>query len=590
MSPGLATVLSIAKDALAAQQYGIQVGGHNIANVNTPGYSKQSPVLEARGPVPLSGLLFGMGVDTTQVMRASDQLIENRLMQQKSSLSSFEEMDSYMLVLEGLFNESSGNSLSNLIGEFWNLWHDIANYPSSASERIALYEHSVMVSEQFNGLDANLFQLDTDLTNAVAAGIGRVNEITAEIANLNNEIAQLEVFAPANDLRDKRNMLASELAEYIEMKIFEQSNGSFTIASAKGVILVDGIESYDLNFNGSAVEWQSSGGNAVDITDYISNGKLGGFLNMRDEIVGKYKQDLTELASEFIWAGNQQHSQGVGLTAFSSVTGTYDVSDTAEELGTADSGLDYYDKISDGTFNVWVYDSAGAVVGGAPTVIIVDADPGGTTLTSISADINAIANISASITTDNKLQIDAAGGFTFAFSDDTSNVLAALGINTFFTGTTAGGMGVNSVIGSDKDCIAAAQVDSDATSSGYGTFATGDNTNALAITDLQYTSRDISEWTYDRLNGNTEGTTTATIEDYYHSLVGSLGIKASSISRGRAFDEVMVFQLNTMRESISSVSLDEEMTQLMKYQHAFAAAAKLITVSDEMLHTLIATK
>jgi flagellar hook-associated protein 1 FlgK len=589
MSPGLATVLSIAKDALAAQQYGIHVGGHNIANVNTPGYSKQSPVLEATGPVPLSGLLFGMGVDTTQVMRASDQLIENRLMQQKSSLSSFEEMDSYMLVLEGLFNESSGNSLSNLIGEFWNLWHDIANYPSSASERIALYEHSVIVSEQFNGLDADLFQLNADLTSAVAAGTGRVNEITAEIAHLNNEIAQLEVFAPANDLRDKRNMLASELAEYIEMKIFEQSNGSFTIASAKGVILVDGIESYDLNFSGSAVEWQSSGGNAVDITDHISNGKLGGFLNMRDEIVGKYKQDLTELASEFIWAVNRQHSQGVGLTALSSVTGTYGASAPAVAVTTAASGLDYYDKITDGIFEVWIYDSTGALVNGGATTVTVTA--GVTTLNDIATAVTALdADISASVNANGELAITTTNSHTFAFSDDTSNVLAALGINTFFTGTTAGGMGVNNAIGSDKDYIAAAQVDSDATSSGYGAFATGDNTNALAMTDLQYIARDISEWTYDRLNGNTEGTITATIEDYYHSLVGSLGIKASSISRGRAFNEVMVFELNTMRESISSVSLEEEMTQLMKYQHAFAAASKLITVSDEMLHTLIATK
>ncbi len=584
MSSGVEMVLSIAKDALAAQQDGINVTGHNIANVNTPGYSRQSPVLEAKEPELYGGVLLGRGVDTTQVVRASDQVLENRLMQQKSDMFSFKEMESYMQVFEGLFNENSDSSLSGLIGDFWNLWHDLANNPSGTAERVALYEHSALLSQHFNDLDGDLSQLDTDLTNALRGGIEKINEITAEIARLNDEIVGLENDGMANDLRDQRNTLASELTEYIDAKIFEQDNGSFTIVSAKGCVLVNQDENYDLQMNGDAVEWLGSGGAAVDITNHITKGKLGGWLDMRDEIVAKYQGDLNALAEEFIWTLNQQHSQGVGLEAFSSVTATYDVSDTGEELGTADSGLDYYDRLSDGTFNVWVYDSAGAVVGGAPTVITVDADPGGTTLASITADINAVANINASITTDNKLQIDAAGGFTFAFSDDTSNVLAGLGINTFFKGATAGGMGVNDVIGSNKNCIAAAQIDA------LGNFASGDNANALAMTDVQYASKSIGIWTCDRRDGNTEGTTNATLEDYYHAMVGSIGIKASSISGSRAFSEVMVNELTTMRESISGVSLDEEMTELIKYQHAFAAAAKLITVADEMLDTLISVK
>jgi flagellar hook-associated protein 1 FlgK len=584
MSSGVGMVLSIAKDALAAQQYGINITGHNIANVNTPGYSRQSPLLEAKKPERFGGVLLGRGVETTQVLRASDQVIENRLMQQKSDMFSFKEMEHYMQVFEGLFNENSESSLSGLMVDFWNLWHDIANNPSGTPERVALYEHSVLLSQQFNDLDGALSQLGTDLTNALRGGIEKINAITAEIARLNNEIAGLEIDGMANDLRDQRNTLASELAEYIDMKIFEQSNGSFTIVSAKGCVLVNQNESYDLELNGTAVEWHGSGSSTVDITNHITNGKLGGWLDMRDEVVAKYQGDLNALAEEFIWTVNQQHSQGVGLGGFSSVEAAYKVSDNGEELGTVDSGLDYYDKISDGTFNVWVYDSNGAVVGGAPTVITVDADPGGTTLTSITADINAIANMSASITTDNKLQIDAASGFTFAFSDDTSNVLSALGINTFFQGATAGGMGVSDVIGSNKDYIAAAQIDAS------GNYASGDNTNALTMTDLQFASKSIGIWTCDRLAGNTEGTTTATIENYYHAMVGSIGIKAASISGSRAFNEVMVNELKTMRESISGVSLDEEMTELIKFQNAFAAAAKLITVADEMLDTLISIK
>ena len=684
----LGLVLSIAKDALAAQRYGINVTGHNIANVNTPGYSRQTAVYEAKEPAPYGGVLLGRGVDTTDVLRASDQFIENRLMRQKSTMFSSKEMENYMQVLEGLFNEDSEMSISTMLSDFWNSWYDIANNPSGAPERIALYEHSILLSEQFNNLDADLRQLETDLTNALSAGTERINQITSEIAQLNDKIAGMETNSIANDLRDKRNTLISELSEYLNVKSFEQSNGSLTVITAKGCVLVNGKDSYELEMGGDygdRVLWEGSGGAPVDITDYISNGKLGGWLDMRDEIVAKYKLDLDALAKEFIWAVNQQHSQGVGLEAFSTVTGTYQASDTAAAIGTSASGLSFADKIVDGGFRLWLYNSNGDYV--SDKTITIDAD--GTALDDgtagdIVTQISTMhAEISASIA-DGKLKISTSNNYTFAFSDDTSNALAALGINTFFTGSTAGGIGVNDKIGADKNYIAAAQVinnvgpavagssntgtgtivtsgyytgtadatyiieilntgiettatfqwsndggvtwtgpivatglpqtidqgvtitfmpgtyddatpdtftiDVTADSTSYGAYASGDNTNALAITDLQYTSMDISRWTCDRIKGNTSGSVTSTIENYYHSMVGSIGIKASSIERSSAFNEVMVQKLSGVRDSISAVSLDEEMTNLIKFQYAYQAAAKLISVSDELLNTLLSVK
>jgi flagellar hook-associated protein 1 FlgK len=582
---GIGMVLSIATAALNASQYCLGVAAQNIANVNTDGYSRQSPVLAAADSVMIDGLIVGGGVDMEQVSRSSDQFIENKLMREKSNLSSSLEMEKYMQVLENYFNESSDTNLSTMLSDFWNGWYDISNNPSGSSERISLYDQSVLISEQFNALANDLIQLDTDLTNAITSGIETINQITSEIAQLNGQIVGMEANGVANDLRDKRNTLISELNEYLDVKAFEQSNGSITIVAAKGCTLVQGVTSYDLEMGGTdgdRVTWQNSAGNNVDITDYISNGKLGGWLDIRDEIVAKYQLDFDALAKGFIWSVNQQHSQGVGLEGFSSVTGSYAVSDSGEELGTIDSGLDFYDKISDGTFNLWVYDSNGDVVGGAATSITIDADSGGTTLTSLCGDIDAIANISASITTDGELQIDADSGYTFAFSDDTSNVLAALGINTFFTGSSAGNMGVNDIIASNKNYIAAGQVDSDG--------AIESNANALAVTDLQNTSLSISQWTCDRINGDTEGSITSTIEGYYYSMVGSIGIASASVSRDRSFSELMVNELSTTRDSISAVSLDEEMTNVIKYQHAYAAAAKLVSVSDEMLNTLIDMK
>ena len=681
----LGLVLSIAKDALSAQRYGMNVTAHNIANVNTEGYSRQRAVFEPREPAPYGGVLLGRGVDTKEVVRLSDQFVENRLMQQGSSMLSFKEMENYMQVLEGVFSEDSEMSLSALLADFWNSWHDVTNNPSGASERIAVYDHSVSLSGQFNSLYADLTQLGIDLTNATSAGIGKINEITVEIAQINNEIVKIEAGKIANDLRDQRNMLISELSEYLDVKTFEQSNGSLTVITARGCVLVSGNDSYDLELggdDGNKVLWQGSGGTTTDITDYLTNGKLGGWLDIRDEVIAKYKLDLDALAKEFIWTVNQQHSQGVGLEGFSTVTGTYRASDTTSTLDS--SGLSFADKIVDGGFRLWVYDANGDYV--SDTTITIDADVtqiDNGVAGDIVTQISNIANITAT-TTDGKLQISASGNCTFAFSDDTSNVLAAIGINTFFTNSTAAGIGVNDKIDDNKDHIAAAQVinnvgpavagsantgtgtivtsghytgaadatyiieilntgtettatfqwsddggvtwtgpivanypnaqaidvdgvsvtfmpgtyvandtftiDVTADSAFYGTYATGDNTNALAITDLQYTDIDIAQWTCDRRNGNTQSTVNATFEVYYHAMVGSMGIKSASVSRGRAFNEAMFSKLGEIRDSLSAVSLDEEMTNLIKFQYAYQAAAKLISVSDELLNTLLSVK
>ncbi len=588
---GIGMVLNIAATALNAQQNGIGVTAHNIANVNTEGYSRQRAVLEARQPGLYGGLVMGRGVEVETVSQYSDKLIENRLMQEQSNMSSASEMEKYMQVLEGIFNENSDTGISTMLSDFWNGWYDISNNPSGASERILLYEHSSLITEQFNTLASDLNQIETDLTNAVSTGLETINSLTNEIAQLNDQIVGMEANGSANDLKDKRNALVSELNEYLDIKSFEQSNGSLTIVSAKGCTLVQGGSNYELEMggtNGDRVIWQNSGGSDVDVTNYVSNGKLGGWLDTRDEVVAKYQLDLDALAKEFIWSVNQQHSQGVGLEGFSSVTGSSVVSDPTEELGTIDSGLDFYDKITDGTFNLWVYDPSGAVVGG-PSAIPVTIDAGVTKLTDLCVAINtATTNIGAPITAnivDGRLKIDdGSSGYTFAFSDDTSNVLAALGINTFFIGSDAAGMGVNDVIGLNKNNIAAAQVGSD------GAMASGNNVNALAVTDLQNTALSISQSTCDRINVNTQGSITSTIEGYYHSMVGSIGIASASVSRDRSFSELMVNELSNIRDSISAVSLDEEMTNLIAYQHAYAAAAKLISVSDEMLKTLLEVK
>jgi flagellar hook-associated protein 1 FlgK len=174
---------------------------------------------------------------------------------------------------------------------------------------------------------------------------------------------------------------------------------------------------------------------------------------------------------------------------------------------------------------------------------------------------------------------------SFAFSDDsesaTSGLLAVAGINTFFKGVDAMTMEMNDTM-ADTNYIAAGVIDSDT-----GEISQGDNTNALAIADLQYQDITMKQWSYTRGSDATSSLTTTTLDGYYSRMMGSMGIIAAGIQSSSDFADIMVNNLTEQRNAVSAVSLDEEMIKLMEYQHAFAAASKLLTVVDEMLNTLI---
>ena len=586
---GIGLLLSTAKDALLAQQLALDVVSHNIANVNTPGYSRQIPHLTTRQPAPYAGMMLGRGVDVEEVIRNTDAFIETRLQQRKTDLTSLKEQEVYMGALEAIFNENSKRSLSTLFSEFWNAWHDLANNPTGASERKIVFERASLLCQSFSGLHADLTQLTDQLNLSLQAGVSKINEITAKIADLNQQILAERTNGNPNDLLDKRNQLITDLSEYMDIRYYENDDGSLTVTTGRGYVLVTGSDYYELSYDDGAIRWESSGGANRDITDTITGGKMGGWLDMRDETIPEYEADLNELAKSLIWEVNRVHTQGAGTERFTNVTGSYAVTNSAAALDS--SGLDFQDKIVDGSFQIWIYDSNGNVVGSAVSVNI-DADV--TSLNNVVTSINSQAggNLTASVNSAGKLVIQALSGCTFAFANDTSGALAALGINTFFVGSSptdhdyARFIDVNSVIEQNKGFIAAAKADSST-----GVIASGDNSNALDMTDLPYTIVDMTRYHYERGTSTpSQESVSGTMEDYLHGLVGSVGIKSQSVSRSREYTEVIVNQLEESRDNISAVSIDEEMTNIIKYQHAYTAAAKLISTGDEMFRTLLELK
>lgn len=351
---GIWNTLNIGKNAIAVQQYGINVTGHNIANVNNPDYSRQTIPLTSSTPITYAGFLMGSGVEAEQIRSSVDQLLENRLTKQDSNLSSLEEMASYLNVLESYFNENSESSLSVQMSEFWNAWHDVSDNPEGASERIILYEKGNNIAIQLDTLNEELIQLDVEISREISSAVGLVNSLSEQIADINREIIYQETNnRKANDLRDQRNALFKEISNLIDAHSFEQPNGTLSILTSNGFNLVNGVSSYGLELEEGRVIWQGSYGGKMDISDKISGGQIGGWLEIRDETLPKYTTELNVLAEDFIWSVNQAHSQGVGLEYFQTpLTGTNAVDSTGlfSTLAFGDR-IDYTKE-----FKMWVQD------------------------------------------------------------------------------------------------------------------------------------------------------------------------------------------------------------------------------------------
>ena len=349
---GIGSTLSIAKTAIAAQQYGLNITGQNIANVNNPDYSVQNAQQQSMKPSLYSGFLFGTGVDTYQISQSVDQLLEQRLTNELSTQASFEEQESYMRILEGFFDESSDTSIRNMLSEFWNSWHDLSDNPLGSSERVTVFENGTKLASRFEAAILDMDSINEDLTSDIDAAVIRVNSITQRIADLNNEIVGLEINRSANDQRDQRNRLVDELGDIIDIEAFEKPNGALIINAANGFTVVNGVDT--LRMHDKNVAWESSMSGVQNISDRITGGRLGGLLEMRDEIIPKYRAEIDELAREMIWALNYQHSQGAGLEYFSdSVTGDYE----ADESGWL-SSYEFGDKIDySKDFTMWTQDT-----------------------------------------------------------------------------------------------------------------------------------------------------------------------------------------------------------------------------------------
>lgn len=330
--------------------------------------------------------------------------------------------------------------------------------------------------------------------------------------------------------------------------------------------------------------------NGEDNERRLTGGTLAGYFQFRDTSVGGYLEKLDAFAKSLSWEVNRLHSQGAGLERFEEVIGTYGVTNSDLSLQ-AKAGLVFGDKLESGNLMIGVYNKATGALAQFSALDFSSVLPGGQnfdpdkhSLMDVIASINYTfsdkgATIPGKLTAsllDNRIQIEAAEGYEFAFGSDSTGLLAALGVNTFFDGYDARTLSLNNDVRGNTARINTGHIN------GAGEMNEGDNTTAKAIAALQnkaVTTRTLAE-----------GTTRQTLGEYYSTLVAKAGSDTQSSKFNFEYQQALANDLRARQESVSGVNLDEEMTNLIKFQHAYTAAAKLITTAESMLQVLLGLK
>ncbi|MDL2313978.1 flagellar hook-associated protein FlgK [Desulfovibrio sp. OttesenSCG-928-C14] len=336
----------------------------------------------------------------------------------------------------------------------------------------------------------------------------------------------------------------------------------------------------------------------TDNQQRVTGGAIAGNMIFRDYVIGEVRDKLDQFASSLAWEVNRLHSQGAGLQKLKYALGEYQVRNTGVALGADNSGLVWNEKMQAGNFSIAIYDKDGKPVladPGSSGVMNINFDPETDSLEDVRNKINAglagLSWVDASNNTvlgsdvleasilDGKLQFtlkNTTDGFSFGFGNDTSGLLAALGINTFFKGNNAATIGVRDEVAQDHSLINAGRIN------GAAEVNTGDSSIAREIGALTEKKVVFKEW-----HG---ATSSQTIGNYYGALVSNVGGKTSASSFQYTTTKVVADELNDRQSEVAGVSLDEEMSNLIRFQASYKAAAKLITTADQMLQTLLGLK
>ncbi len=606
----LLDTLNVANSGLNVAQTGMEVTGHNIANAQNEYYTRQRIETDPKYPLHTTSGDIGTGAKISQIVRVHDEFVYQRLNKSASRL----EYDSFSKTnLEEIaryFPDLQDNGLYKDLQNYFEAWNDLSAHPNDSAQKVALVQNIQTFTTNLKDSRERIENLQNSINDQLKTAIDEVNRIGKEIADLNKKISKNETSSNerANDLRDQRDKLESTLRKLLDFSVFK---GDMQSNSAQDPSITDGGKSYHLNIAGHSfvdgttfhpltidnsyeqtgfysIHYVRDDLNRFEITGDITGGKIGAMLDLRGReldpkthrptggLIENYINEIDTFAKTFINQTNQIYAKSAKDSLQSKQMQYYQ----------DDDKLTYMDEIKKGTFDIVVYNNQGEEVA-RRTIEITDDTTMNFGNDSIVAKINADIddnqdNDSTNDVDDyfeasyinNVLSIspkEGVSGYKIAIEDNGTDFVGVSGLGALFDGDNAKNISLKSQYAQNPDLIQA-----------YSAPVDGNNEVANEMVQLQYDKIDF--------NISNQKKVTDTFYGFYSFITSNIATDAEAANQSMETSQTLYNTVFQEFQSVSGVNIDEELTNLIKYQTGYTANAKVISTIDKMLDVLLGIK
>ena len=613
--------IEIGKRAVVAHQQALTTTEHNVSNMNTEGYSRQRVDFTAFDPIYLPGLereetpgQIGQGVTIQQIIRLRDELLDQQFVAHASTEGFWNTRDPYIRMIGQIFHEVGDTSIRGRLDQFWDAWQELANYPSDIPPRTAVIERGKTLVDTVQKNYKSLKGLQDMAEQDIRITVGKVNYLAQQIAGLNKDIQRIEAQEDnANDLKDRRDLLTDRLSALIDVTVDRRDPDEYLIHTA-GMILVQGSKSRDfilrrnLGDEGySRVYWKDT-----EQEVQFRDGSLAALFELRDVTIQNEIASLDNFTMNFMDLVNEIHQEAYGING---ATGN----DFFVQQPYVTNAVGNYDQSGDGEYDssyIFRINGVNSLEPNAQTglegVMLLSGPEGNVEVPYYPTDrvidiINRINNSGAEVVArlnrEGKLQLKGTpvlgwenpdfvirhvedSGF---FLEGYAGLLSARGPEGAFD--WGGPDAVDVLRGGAYDYAVAPNAhpsgwieinpnllrDVTTVAAGFGENGRaanpGNGEAAIALSNLRY----------DRVMVGKNMTFT----EYFADAVGRVGAMGERSSYEKETNNQTMKNLQELRQSVAGVNINEEMADMLRYQHGFNAAARFITTVNDMLDTLI---
>ena len=612
--------IELGKRSIMANTDAITTAGHNISNANTEGYSRQRVQIREFDPLYKPDLtraerpgMIGQGVDVQSVNRIRDELLDKRIVGQQNVESYWQTRSDYYTMLEQIYNEPYDVSIRSNMDKYWEAWQELSVNPESQAARQAVVTRAETLTDSINQRWESLSGVADLINGDIEATVKEVNSITRQIADVNAEIIKSKAMGDnPNDLLDRRDLLVDKLSELINVSTDTRDSDEFMV-HVDGRVIVQGNVARNIDLEPrfddtgySKLVWADTGNDAK-----FSGGKLGALVELRDVDVRNEIQSLNTMTMNFSDLVNDVHRNAVGANKVTGLdffvqhpfvenaNGNYDRNgdgqlDTSYVFRfTGKNQLDLHQQV--GIEGVMTFNASSGNVeipyyhtDTVETVISRINDSNSEVKAYLDRNNNLVLKATTSQSVDNPdfviRHVEDSGYFLAGYSgilngsgqENAYDFAQADAVESLTAGSQfavspvynpSAYIQVNDVIKNDVMNVAAGYIDSN------GNAFTGDARAAVEIASIR--------------NSKIMVGSQKTFDDYFADSVTNVGLKGEQAEMNLLSQNAIMEDLHNLRDSISGVNIDEELAEVMKFQHGYNAAAKFITVWDSLVDTII---